>query len=794
MLGAWRRSGLLVGAVFLVAAWLLVGSAATTEAATPTGAPQGYWLVASDGGIFPFGNAGGFGSTGAVRLNQPIVGMAATPTSRGYWLVAGDGGIFPFGDAGGFGSTGGIHLNKPIVGMASTPDGAGYWLVASDGGIFPFGDAGGFGSTGGIRLNRPIVGMAATPDGGGYWLVASDGGIFPFGDAVGFGSTGTVRLNQPIVGMAATPDGGGYWLVASDGGIFPFGDAGGFGSTGGIRLNQPIVGMAATADGLGYWLVASDGGIFPFGDASGLGSLGATRLNQPIVGMAATVSHHPVPSNLTVTTNEDTPAAVTLSAADPNGLPITSFTIVSPPANGSLSSIGPISCPTATCTVTYTPGANIFGSDSFTYSATDIAGTSAPATVGITVTQVNDAPSFTKGADQTVLEDSGAHSVTGWATAISPGPNEGSQSVVFNVTNDTNSALFSTGPAISPTGTLTYTLAPTANGSATVTIDLQDNGGTLNGGVDTSPTQTFVITVAAVNHAPSFTKGADQTSLEDTGAHTVTGWATAISPGPANESGQTVHFNVTNNSNAALFSAGPAISPTGTLSYTLAGDQFGSATITIDLQDNGGTANGGVDTSPTQTFVITATQVNDAPSFTKGADQTISEDAGAQSAAGWATAISPGPNESGQTVHFNVTNDTNPGLFSVTPAISPTGTLSYTPAANGSATITIDLQDNGGTANGGVDTSPTQTFVITVTKVNDAPSFTKGADQTVLEDTGAHTVPAWATAISPGPPDESGQTVHFNVTNNTNAALFSVGPAISPTGTLTYTLAPDHPG
>ncbi len=124
---------------------------------------QGYWLVAADGGIFPFGGAGGYGSTGGIHLNKPIVGMAATPDGKGYWLVAADGGIFPFGDAVGYGSTGGIHLNKPIVGMAATPDGKGYWLVAADGGIFPFGDAGGYGSTGGIHLNKPIVGMAALP-------------------------------------------------------------------------------------------------------------------------------------------------------------------------------------------------------------------------------------------------------------------------------------------------------------------------------------------------------------------------------------------------------------------------------------------------------------------------------------------------------------------------------------------------------------------------------------------------------------------------------------------------------
>jgi len=87
--------------------------------------------------------------------------MASTRDGQGYWLVASDGGIFAFGDATFLGSAGGMSLNKPIVGIASTPDGQGYWLVASDGGIFSFGDAGFHGSTGSVDLNKPIVGMAA---------------------------------------------------------------------------------------------------------------------------------------------------------------------------------------------------------------------------------------------------------------------------------------------------------------------------------------------------------------------------------------------------------------------------------------------------------------------------------------------------------------------------------------------------------------------------------------------------------------------------------------------------------
>ncbi len=233
---------------------------------------RGYWTVDTNGGVYAFGGAGFFGSTGGVRLNQPVVKLAATPTGNGYWLVASDGGIFSFGDARFFGSTGAVRLNRPIVGMTPTPTGDGYWLVASDGGIFAFGDARFFGSTGAVRLNRPIVGMAATPTGNGYWLVASDGGIFAFGDARFFGSTGAVRLNRPIVGMAATPTGNGYWLVASDGGIFAFGDARFLGSTGAIALRSPVLRMAATPSGTGYWLVAADGGVFAFGDAAFSGS------------------------------------------------------------------------------------------------------------------------------------------------------------------------------------------------------------------------------------------------------------------------------------------------------------------------------------------------------------------------------------------------------------------------------------------------------------------------------------------------------------------------------------------
>jgi uncharacterized repeat protein (TIGR01451 family) len=147
-----------------------------------------------------------------------------------------------------------------------------------------------------------------------------------------------------------------------------------------------------------------------------------------------------------------------------------------------------------------------------------------------------------------------------------------------------------------------YTFTPVAdyNGTVpTVNYSIVDAG-------NAASSSTLIITVLAVNDQPSFTKGADQTKPVNAGAQTVIGWATALSNGPADEASQTHSFTVTNDNNA-LFSVQPTISSNGVLTYTPAQDASGVATVTVVLKDNGGTANGGVDTSITQTFTITIT-------------------------------------------------------------------------------------------------------------------------------------------------------------------------------------------
>ncbi|WP_254507965.1 hypothetical protein [Anatilimnocola floriformis] len=157
------------------------------------------------------------------------------------------------------------------------------------------------------------------------------------------------------------------------------------------------------------------------------------------------------------------------------------------------------------------------------------------------------------------------------------------------------------------TGTLQFTPVADAVGTATITITVRDagNDGFFFNADDAITTTTFQVIVNQVNDRPTFNTLGDQGVVFNSPAQTVTGWANSISPGPSNESTQTVSFNVTDNSNPGLFQVAPAVASDGTLTYTPAPGMSGSSTITVVAQDSGGTALGGLDTSLPKTFVIT---------------------------------------------------------------------------------------------------------------------------------------------------------------------------------------------
>jgi hypothetical protein len=261
----------------------------------PPPTPHGYWLVGSDGGIFTFGSAQFHGSTGALRLQRPVVGITLTADRGGYWLVASDGGAFAFGDAGFFNSIPGLgiapagssgpgrKLNAPIVGMVPSSDGNGYFMVGADGGVFAFGDAKFEGSCPGVGgCSGAAVTVMPDASGNGYWLVTATGHVYTFGDAVSHGSPGPQSV--PVTSAVRTPDGQGYWILFANGAVDAFGDASGFGSpvnqTGGLN---PATAIFATSDGGGYWVSSANGTVFSFGDAPADGGMAGTKLNGSII-------------------------------------------------------------------------------------------------------------------------------------------------------------------------------------------------------------------------------------------------------------------------------------------------------------------------------------------------------------------------------------------------------------------------------------------------------------------------------------------------------------------------------
>jgi len=429
------------------------------------------------------------------------------------------------------------------------------------------------------------------------------------------------------------------------------------------------------------------------------------------------VNDAPVGDDGSLTTTEDNTATGTVTGNDPEATDTLSYSIAINGSKGT-ATIDNV----ATGAYTYVPNADANGADSFTFIINDGTVNSAEATISVTITAANDAP---VGVNDNYAATEGVPLVVNAAAGV----------LINDTDVDIGDSLTAVivGPATNGTvvlaadGSFTYTTTvATFSGTDSFTYVVNDTA------PSASATTTVNITVSGINNVPSFNKGANDTSVEDAGTQTIVGWATAIDAGAPDESGQALSFNVTNDNNV-LFAVQPAIAANGDLTYTAATDANGAAIVTVSLSDDGGVLNGGVDTSAAQIFLLTVTAVNDAPSFTKGLDETVLEDAGLQTVTNWATVISTGPaDESGQAIAaFNVSTDNDP-LFSVLPAVDNiTGDLTYTPAANanGGATITVSATDNGG----GTDTSAPQMFVINVSPQNDNPVANAGIPQNVDE-------------------------------------------------------------
>jgi hypothetical protein len=383
-----------------------------------------------------------------------------------------------------------------------------------------------------------------------------------------------------------------------------------------------------------------------------------------------------------------------------------------------------------------------------------ITSTTTPLT--IVVLTANQPPSFTKGADPAVLEDCGPQSIANWATDISAGPDESSQTVAFRVTANSNEALFATLPDISPTGTLTFTPAVDAFGSATIEVVLDDSESA------SSAPQTFVITVTSVNDPPSFTKGADQTVDEDCGAQSVPGWAMHISPGPANESTQAVEFILTA-ADTSLFSAQPAIDSAGALTFTPALNANGTTTVNVTIRDDGGVANGGSDTSPVQSFTIHINPVNDAPVLSGvPASATIDE------LVLWSfDADATDVDLPAQTLTFSLVSP--PAGVSIDPS---TGVVSWTPSeAQGPGAFTLTVRVSDGIAHSEASVN------VTVNEVNVAPLLSNVPASATIDE-----LVAWGFNATATDDDLPAQPLTFSLLSAPSGASIN-----SSTGAFTWT-------
>jgi VCBS repeat-containing protein len=473
----------------------------------------------------------------------------------------------------------------------------------------------------------------------------------------------------------------------------------------------------------------------------------------------------------------------------------------------------------------------------------------------IRATEVNDAPQFTiANPIVTIREDLENSPITAFVTNIQAGPSTAidelglvsgvpGQTVSFVVTA-ADPTKFSVQPAISPTGVLTYDLAPDVNllnsGDILINVYAIDNGpaaGSRPGipDVNQSASVQLTIRVTEVNDAPQFSIANPVVAInEDLEVSPLVGFVNNILAGPLTARdelglvpgvpGQTVSFVVTA-VDPTRFLVQPSINASGDLRYDLNPDvnvlNSGDILVRVKAVDNGPAAGSrpgipDVNVSAEQTFTIRVTEVNDAPLFTiPNPVISIFEDLEVSPIAGFVTNIQAGPSTAidelglvngvpGQSVTFTVTA-IDPTRFTTQPAIAPNGTLTYdlAPDVNilnsGDILVRVVAIDNGPAAPSrpgipDVNRSTVQTFTIRVTEVNDPPIFTMAATTLNLrEDAGFQTVPNFITNLGPGPltaTDEVNQTTTI-IAQAIDMLAFSIQPLVTGTGDLTYQVAPD---
>ncbi|MEO2003866.1 MAG: Ig-like domain-containing protein, partial [Candidatus Poribacteria bacterium] len=514
----------------------------------------------------------------------------------------------------------------------------------------------------------------------------------------------------------------------------------------------------------------------------------------------------PASVDIAVAAVEDTDATVTLTSEDPT---VDTYTVLTQPTNGTLTGTAP--------DLTYTPDADYAGDDSFTYQADDgILQDSA--TVTITVSEVNDDPTADAITDPAaVAEDSGVSSaITVAGLGAGGGVDETAGGAVQTLTLSAasgntdliadNDLTFSTTTWTTGDADPTITFTPTADisGTALITITVTDDGTTDAVADPLAVTTTFTVTVTDVNDAPVISAISDPSAVaEDSGASAAITIAGLGMGGATDETAaQTVGISAASSDQAVVADADLTLSAVSwsdgdadpTVTFTPAADAVGTAVVTITVTDDG-TTDGSADVlTATTTFTVTVTEVNDDPTIGAMTDPAAVEEDSGTSAAITISGLGAGggaDEAAAQTVALTASSSDQAvvadGDLTLSAASWGDGdadpTITFAPAADatGTAVITITATDDGTTDTVSDVLAATTTFTVTVSSLNDPPTFDAIADVSVAEDAAEQTVSI--TTVSPGASaDESGQTVTFTATSSDQAVVADGDIALSGSG------------
>lgn len=519
-------------------------------------------------------------------------------------------------------------------------------------------------------------------------------------------------------------------------------------------------------------------GLILFGLFSGFGFRGTGWAAQPpviTISSSLTIKEDSGQTNVafTVTDADSDLANVTIT-------PTSSNSNVVPTENLVITGSG------SSRTLEITSLTNSFGTASIQLTASD-GQTNRTATLVLTVSAVNDAPSFTLSTNEVTIAEDASLTLTNFVTALSAGPtNEVTQSLSFTLTT-TNKSFFATQPTINSARTLSLKPAANVNGAIEISVVIQDSGGSSNDGTNRSAPQTFNLVVSAVNDGPALTMARTLTLNEDNGTTNV---AFTVSDVDGTLAGLTIVPHSTDQTlvpddNLAIIRTDGAAS--GSLIITPLANAFGKATIQLIATD----AESAITTN---LLALTINPVNDIPNFTLSTEAITGVEDVAVKLTNFVTSISLGPtNEIGQAPLFLVTT-TNRSFFAVQPAIDSTGALVFKPAPDGTGetTVSVVLQDRGGTASGGIDKTLPQDFRITITPSNDAPALRIASSLKINEDSGSTNISFMVTDV-----DSDLDNVTITPSSSNAALVPATNLVVSGTGTnrtLTITPLPDISG